>query len=106
MDTTTQSLTLTLPSDVVQLLARAAARRGSSIEEVGAMLLASAIRRQLAQDEIANGASPTPEERAADWARLMSHAGAVNLGYPLFLNNEEIDEALAREYESTHEDEL
>ena len=43
----------------------------------------------------------TEEERAAAVDRLLSHA--VELGYPLDLDNERIDADLAREYGDSHE---
>ncbi len=44
------------------------------------------------------------QERAKAMARLMRHAGAVNLGHPTGVDNESIDVDLAREYSSTHEE--
>ncbi len=40
----------------------------------------------------------------ADLARIMTHAGAVDLGRPTGADNESIDADLAREYGSSHED--
>jgi 23S rRNA pseudouridine1911/1915/1917 synthase len=44
-------------------------------------------------------------ERAEAMARLMGHAGAVNLGHPTGADNESIDVDLAREYGGRHEGE-
>jgi len=43
------------------------------------------------------------QERAEAMARLMGHAGAVNLGHPTGADNESIDVDLAQEYGSIHE---
>jgi hypothetical protein len=83
-------LTLELPDEVFQPLARAAARAGQSLEQwATAQLQASAA---------------AADRRAADLARLLQHAGAVDLGKPTGANNEAIDADLAREYGSSHED--
>jgi len=44
------------------------------------------------------------QERAEAMARLMQHAGAVNLGRPTGADNESIDADLAREYSNAHEE--
>ena len=36
---------------------------------------------------------------------LLRHAGSIDLGRPTGIENEQIDADLAREYETTHEDE-
>jgi hypothetical protein len=46
----------------------------------------------------------TEEERRAVWERLLQDAGAENLGYATGADNESIDDDLAREYGSTHEE--
>ena len=43
-------------------------------------------------------------QRSADLARIMAHAGAVDLGKPTGADNESIDADLAREYGSSHKD--
>ncbi len=43
-------------------------------------------------------------KRSADLARIMAHAGAVDLGRPTGVDNESIDADLAREYGSCHKD--
>jgi hypothetical protein len=45
------------------------------------------------------------QECAEAMARLMWHAGAVNLGHPTGVDNESIDADLAQEYGSRHEGE-
>jgi hypothetical protein len=45
------------------------------------------------------------EEREAAWARLRRHRGALGSANPRGSNNELIDEDLAREYASTHDEE-
>jgi len=41
-------------------------------------------------------------QRTADLARILAHAGAVDLGKPTGADNESIDADLAREYGSSH----
>ena len=48
----------------------------------------------------------TPEEYEAARQRLLRHAGAVRSGDPHSANNERMDDDLAREYGSNHEDEF
>jgi predicted DNA-binding antitoxin AbrB/MazE fold protein len=43
-------------------------------------------------------------DRPADLARLMAHAGAVDLGRPTGADNTRIDADLVREYGSCHQD--
>ena len=43
-------------------------------------------------------------QRKADLARIMAHAGAVDLGKPTGTDNESIDADLAHEYGSSHND--
>ena len=47
---------------------------------------------------------PSEQELKAARERLRRHAGAVNSGDPRSADNERIDEDLAREYGSSHED--
>jgi predicted DNA-binding antitoxin AbrB/MazE fold protein len=49
------------------------------------------------------GAASSPK-RTADLARLLVHAGAVDLGKPTGAENASIDADLAREYGSSHKD--
>jgi len=48
----------------------------------------------------------TEEGSRAAWERLLRHAGAENLGYATGADNESIDADLAREYGSTHEEQV
>ncbi|HLN30391.1 MAG TPA: hypothetical protein VK395_21795 [Gemmataceae bacterium] len=83
-------LTLELSEDVYRPLARTAAASGQSLEEW-------AVDRLRRSDM-------SPEEYAAALARLLQHAGAVDLGRPTGANNENIDADLAREFGDAHED--
>jgi predicted DNA-binding antitoxin AbrB/MazE fold protein len=51
-----------------------------------------------------NSCAASAAQRAADLARLMAHAGAVDLGRTTGADNETIDADLARQYSSPHED--
>jgi hypothetical protein len=82
-------LTLEIPDEVYQPLAVAAARAGQTPEEWALTRL-----RALA---------PPPAEQAAALARLMRHAGAVDLGRPTGAANDGIDAELAREAADSHE---
>ena len=46
----------------------------------------------------------TSTKRTADLARILAHAGAVDLGKATGADNESIDADLAREYGSCHKD--
>ena len=86
----THQLTLDIPDDVFQPLARAALQAGQSLEQWATSQLRSC------------AASST--RQATDLARLLVHAGAVDLGKPTGADNERIDADLAREYGACHED--
>ena len=47
--------------------------------------------------------SDTPEEEQKARERFESHFGEVDLGHPTGMDNEQIDEDLARVYTDTHE---
>lgn len=83
-------LTLELPDQVFQPLARAAAQAGQSLEQWATAQLQTC--------------AASAERRAADLTRLLQHAGAVDLGKPTGADNERIDADLAREYGSSHAD--
>lgn len=83
-------LTLELPDEVFQPLAQAARHAGQSLEQWAAAQLRSC------------AASST--KQAADLARLLAHAGAVDLGKATGADNDSIDADLAREYGSSHEE--
>jgi hypothetical protein len=82
-----RQLTLELPDDVFEPLAKAAQQAGQSLEQ-----WATARLRSCAE---------TSEKQAEDLARLLVHAGAVDLGRPTGADNESIDVDLAREYGSS-----
>ena len=89
-------LTLELPENVYEPLVKVAEKVGQPLEEwVLARLRAYVPRVALSE-----------QERAMAMSRLMRHAGAVNLGHPTGADNERIDADLAREYSSTHEEEV
>jgi hypothetical protein len=85
-----RELTLQLADDVFQPLARAAAQAGQSLEQWATAQLQTC--------------AASADRRAADLARLLQHAGAVDLGQPTGTNNDAIDADLAREYGSSHQD--
>lgn len=58
--------------------------------------------RVTVESALAGAASST--KGTADLARLLAHAGAVDLGKPTGADNESIDADLARAYASSHED--
>lgn len=83
-------LTLELPDEVYEPVARAAAQVGQTPEQWAlARLQASA---------------PSAAGRAEALAKLLRHAGAADLGRPTGADNESIDADLAREYGSSHEE--
>lgn len=86
----THQLTLELGDELYQPLAQAAQQAGQSLEDWAATQLRSC--------------AASSARHAADLARLMAHAGAVDLGRPTGADNESIDADLAREYSSAHED--
>ncbi|MGA9350766.1 MAG: hypothetical protein WBW48_18450 [Anaerolineae bacterium] len=86
-------VTLELPDSVYQPLVKIAEKTGKPLEEwILAQLWARVPRVVLSE-----------RERAEAMARLMGHAGAVNLGHPTGADNESIDVDLAQEYSSMHE---
>lgn len=85
-------VTLELPDNVYQPLVKLAEKTGKPLEEwILARLRAHTPRVVLSE-----------RERAEAMARLMVHAGAVNLGHPTGADNESIDVDLAHEYGSRH----
>ncbi|HQU47049.1 MAG TPA: hypothetical protein PK867_29870 [Pirellulales bacterium] len=83
-------LTLDLPDEVFQPLAQAAEHAGQSLEQWATAQLRSC--------------AASSSKQAIDLARLMAHAGAVDLGNPTGAGNESIDADLAGEYGSSHEE--
>ena len=84
-----RQLTLELPEDVFELLTQAAQQAGQSLEQWAAAQLRSYVE--------------SSGKKAEDLARLLAHAGAVDLGRPTGADNDSIDIDLAREYGSFHE---
>ena len=83
---------LELSDEVYKPLVKVAEKAGLPLEEwILARLLAYVPRVALSD-----------QDRAQAMARLMRHAGAVDLGHLTDASNESIDEDLAREYSSTH----
>lgn len=83
-------LTLELPDEVFQPLVEAAQHAGQSLEQWATAQLRSC--------------AVSSTKQTLDLARLMVHAGAVDLGVPTGTENESIDTDLAREYGSSHEE--
>ena len=87
-------VTLELPDNVYKPLVKVAKKAELPLEEwILARLRAYVPPMALSE-----------QERAEAMARLMQHAGAVNLGHPTGMDNESIDADLAREYSSAHEE--
>lgn len=88
-------LTLDVPDELYEPLAKAARQVRHPIEEWVLMRLGAQVR-----------SAPISEEGYTEaMDRLMHHAGAVHLGYPTGADNEGIDADLVREYGSLHEEE-
>jgi hypothetical protein len=85
----THQLTLELADEVFQPLTQAAQQAGQSLEQWATVQLRLC--------------AASSAKQAADLARLLAHAGAVDLGQPTGADNESIDADLAREYGSSHE---
>ena len=88
-------LTLDVPDELYEPLAKAARRVKHPIEEWVLMQLGAQL----------HSASISEERVAEDMDRLMRHAGAIHLGYPTGADNEGIDADLAQEYNSLQEEE-
>jgi hypothetical protein len=87
-------LNLELPDDVYKPLVKVAEKAGLPLEE----WILERLRAYVPRVALSN------QERSEAMARLMRHAGAVDLSHPTGLSNERIDEDLSREYSSTHEE--
>ncbi|HXD30964.1 MAG TPA: hypothetical protein VN643_07605 [Pyrinomonadaceae bacterium] len=83
-------LTVTVPDEVYQPLAEEALRQGRTPEEEASLRLQRSVPRR-------NG-----ERRPGGLEVLF---GSVDLGYPVGIDNEEIDRDIARAIADTHEDE-
>ena len=91
-----QSLTVELSDEIYAALRRQAQDTGASLSHVAAALL----ERQFK----GTGALRTDAEKQSARERSERHFGAMNLGHPTGADNESIDDDLAREYSSTHEE--
>lgn len=91
-----KTLTFEIPDEIYEILERQAAQEGRTTESVAIEWL--------------NSVQPKPrpklseEELKEAWERLARHAGAVSSGDPHSADNDRIDEDLAREYGSSHEE--
>ena len=83
-------LTVTVPDEVYQPLVQEAQRQGRTPEEEASLRLQRSVPRR-------NG-----ERRPGALEELF---GSVDLGYPVGIDNEEIDRDIARAIADTHEDE-
>jgi hypothetical protein len=92
----TRTLTFEIPNEIYEILEQQAAREGRTTESVAIEWLHSVQPK------------PRPklneEERRAALEELMKFAGAANSGDPQSADNDRIDEDLAREYASSHEE--
>jgi hypothetical protein len=84
-----ERLILELPPGVYEPVASAARQAGQTPEQWAMAHLVGWARSE--------------QERAAGLARLLRHAGAVNLGHPTGADNAAIDADLASAYGATHE---
>ena len=91
-----KTLTFEIPDEIYEILEQRAAREGRTTESVALEWLAKTVHK------------PRPklseEERRAAMEDLLQFAGAVDSGDPRSADNERIDEDLAREYGSSHEE--
>ncbi|MBI3303990.1 MAG: hypothetical protein HYZ72_18140 [Deltaproteobacteria bacterium] len=87
-----------IPDEILAILQQIAPQMGKTTEELAAEWLARYGPKLCPQ--------LSEEERQVAWERLRRHFGAVDLGYPTGADNESIDADLAREYGSTHEEEV
>jgi len=91
-----KTLTFEIPDEIYEILERQAAQEGRTTESVAIEWL--------------NSCQPKPrpklseEERQAAIEQFRRHAGAVDSGDPHSADNDRIDEDLAREYASSHEE--
>jgi hypothetical protein len=90
-------VTVELSDETFASMEKAAKVTGSSVDRVaaGTLELHFAPKKE----------SMTEAEKANARAQFERHFGSVDLGYPLGIDNEQIDADLVREYGSTHEDE-
>ncbi len=87
-------LTLNVPDELYEPMMKAARQVKQPIEAWVLVRLGAQLR----------GASISEEGYTEAMDRLMRHAGTIHLGYPTEVDNERIDADLAREYDSSHEE--
>jgi hypothetical protein len=91
-----KTLTFEIPEELYQVFERRAAREGRTTESIALEWLAHTVHK------------PRPklseEERRAAMEDLIRFAGAADSGDPHSADNDRIDEDLAREYGSSHEE--
>jgi len=93
------TVTVEIPDDIYEPLAREAQRRGETPQQV-------LLRRLKGNGQAAEPAQRelTEDEYAVAMARLMRHAGSVDMGRALGIDKLSVDSDLAREYGSMDKD--
>ena len=91
-----KTLTFEIPNELYQVFEQTAAREGRTTESVALEWLARTVHKP--RPELSE------EERRAALEDLLRFAGAADSGDPHSADNERIDEDLAREYGSSHEE--
>ena len=97
-----QTLILKLSDEVYSAIRRQAETAGTSPAHWIAATLEQ--RYQGGHEGPSSRARQTEAEQQAARERFERHFGAVDLGYPTGVDNEQIDADLAGEYATTHED--
>jgi hypothetical protein len=90
------TLTVQVPDEIYEPMVQEARLRGESLERVALERLRNGRRAKKPSSDL------TEEQRADALARLKRHI--VSAPHAVGSDNESIDRDLAREYESTHED--
>lgn len=91
-----KTLSFEIPEEIYEMLEQQAAREGRTTEAVALEWLASSAPKPRPK--------PGEAELKEAWERLVRHAGAARSGDPRSADNERIDDDLAREYGSSHEE--
>jgi hypothetical protein len=92
----TRTLTFEIPNELYEVFEQRAAREGRTPESIALEWLARTVHRRRPK--------LSEQELKEAWERLARHAGAVSSGDPHSADNDRIDEDLAREYGSSHEE--
>jgi hypothetical protein len=92
-----KTVSFEIPDEIYELLEQQAIKEGRTTESIALEWLASCQPKPRPK--------MTEEERREAIERFRRHAGAVSSGDPHSADNERIDEDLAREYASSHDDE-